>query len=146
MGWCYCPSPCRQGSLCSNRHFLPTESCIWLEVTRGGRGKQSDVPPTLPSSFVISATVCSVKTDMTLNHINISISVENEKYLGIMSLAEEWSAGPSLLRKRGLVYCIFSSIFCEDLSFDRGDRKPGKDPDEDGYKKSKEGRESSFTW
>ena len=100
MGWCYCPSPCRQGSLCSNRHFLPTESCIWLEVTRGGRGKQSDVPPTLPSSFVISATVCSVKTDMTLNHINISSSVENEKYFGIMSLAEEWSAGPSLLRKR----------------------------------------------
>ena len=31
------------GSLCSNRHFLPTESCIWLEVTRGGRGKQSVV-------------------------------------------------------------------------------------------------------
>ena len=42
-------------------------------------------------------------------------------------------------KKEGLVYCIFSSIFCEDLSFDRGDRKPGKDPDEDGYKKVKKG-------
>ena len=34
---------------------------------------------------------------------------------------------------------IFSWFFCEDLSFDRGDRKPGKDPDEDGYKKVKKG-------
>ena len=146
MGWCYCPSPCRQGSLCSNRHFLPTESCIWLEVTRGGRGKQSDVPPTLPSSFVISATVCSVKTDMTLNHINISSSVENEKYFGHNVAGWRMICWTKSTKKEGLVYCIFSSIFCEDLSFDRGDRKPGKDPDEDGYKKSKEGRESSFTW
>ena len=147
MGWCYCPSPCRQGSLCSNRHFLPTESCIWLEVTRGGRGKQSDVPPTLPSSFVISATY-SMFSQNWHDPQPYQHQQQRWKWKVFWHNVAGWRmiCWTKSTKKEGLVYCIFSSIFCEDLSFDRGDRKPGKDPDEDGYKKSKEGRESSFTW